>query len=311
VPDGKCVLKVEMLSVDAFVRTMLDEGAYHGTLSMGATLPALGYGVVLKAGPKGSPKVGARLSGMVNAQTIATVDVGGMLGVQPMLPLFGLPLSASLGLLGITTGFTAYAGVFAAAQPPKSGEVVVVSAASGAVGSIAAQLAKSTGAKVIGIAGGPKKCEWLVETLKLDGAIDYKDSSTTVGAQLDKLCPDGVNFFFDNVGGSTLDDVLFRIAPGGRIVICGAISQYSGNLNVGTVQGPSNYLKLAERGATMVGYNVLQKLSSMGFWTLRTYHARGLLEMHETKFSGIDTFAPALQGLFTGLHIGKCVVELE
>jgi len=311
VPAGKCVLKVEMLSVDAFVRTMLDAEAYHGSIDIGAVVPALGYGTVLKSGD-GGPKVGARLMGMVRAQTVATVDVGGMEGVQPMLPTFGLPHAAGLGLLGITTGMVAYVGIFAAAKPPAKGEVCVVSAATGAVGNVAVQLAKTTGARVIGIAGGEAKCKWLKEELEVDDVVDYKDSSRTVAQQLDTLCPDGINFYFDNVGGQTLDDVLFRIAPKGRVVICGAISQYSGNLNVGTVQGPSNYLKLAERGATMVGFNVLQYMWSwpMGFWTLRTYYARGLLKIHETTLEGVQAFPKALLGIFTGAQIGKTLVKV-
>eukprot|EP00931_Biecheleriopsis_adriatica_P090330 TRINITY_DN64332_c0_g1_i2.p1 TRINITY_DN64332_c0_g1~~TRINITY_DN64332_c0_g1_i2.p1 ORF type:complete len:356 (+),score=68.20 TRINITY_DN64332_c0_g1_i2:32-1099(+) len=312
VPVGKCVLKVEMLSVDAFVRTMLDAEAYHGSVEVGSVVPALGYGTVLKSSA-GGPKVGARMMGMVGAQTVATMDVGGEQGLNPLLPTFGLPHSAALGLLGITTGMVAYVGIFAAAKAPAKGEVCVVSAATGAVGNVAVQLAKTTGAKVIGIAGGKAKCDWLKEQLQVDGVIDYKDSSTTVAKQLDLLCPDGINFYFDNVGGQTLDDVLFRIAPKGRVVICGAISQYSGNLNVGTVHGPSNYLKLAERGATMVGFNVLQYMTSwpMGFWTLRSYYARGLLKIHETMLEGIHTFPEALLGLFTGTQLGKTVIKVD
>lgn len=312
IPEGKCVMKVEMLGVDAFVRTMLDKEAYHGAIEIDGTIPALGYGTVLKSG-KGGPRVGSRMAGMLGAQTVATVSSGGKEGVQPMLPTFGLPTSASLGLMGITTGMVSYVGIFAVAKPPGKGEVCVISAAAGAVGHLAVQLAKSTGARVIAIAGGEKKCQWLKDEVGADDVIDYKDSSTTVAKQMDQLCPDGINFYFDNVGGQTLDDVLFRIAPKGRVVICGAVSQYSGNLNVGEVRGPSNYLKLAERGATMVGFNVLQYMSSwpMGLWTLRTYYARGYLKCHETTLKGIDSFPSALEGLFTGMHLGKTLVEVE
>jgi hypothetical protein len=305
-------MKVEMLSVDAFVRTMLDEEAYHGAIEVGAVIPALGFGTVLKSG-KGGPKVGTRMAGLLGAQTIATVKVGGMEGCNRMLPTFGMPVSASFGLLGITTGLVAYVGIFSVAKPPKKGEVCVISAAAGAVGHIAVQLAKTTGARVIGIAGGSTKCNWLKDEFGLADVIDYKNPDTTVANQLDDLCPDGINFYFDNVGGQTLDDVMFRIAPKGRIVICGAISQYQGNLNVGTVQGPSNYLKLAERGATMVGFNVMQYMTSwpMGLWTLRTYAARGLVKCHETISKGIDSFPGALDGLFTGGQIGKTLVEVE
>merc|ERR1719263_2414269 len=123
-----------------------------------------------------------------------------------MLPTLGLPPSAGLGLLGVTCGMTAYVGVFSAAKAPRKGEGCVVSAAAGAVGNIAAQLCKSTGAKVIGIAGGETKCQWLKDELKLDGVVDYKDETTTVAKQLDELCPDGINFFLDCVGGEILDE---------------------------------------------------------------------------------------------------------
>jgi NADPH-dependent curcumin reductase CurA len=312
VEEGKSVLKVEMLSVDAFVRTMLDKEAYHGAIEIGDVVPALGFGTVLKSG-KGGPAVGTRLAGMVRAQTVATVKIGGMDGAQRMLPTFGLNPSTSLGLLGITTGMVAYVGIFSATNAPRKGEVCVISAAAGAVGNLAVQLAKSTGAKVIGIAGGASKCKWVKEECGADEVIDYKDQSKTVADRLDELCPDGINFYFDNVGGQILDDVLFRIAPKGRVVICGAISQYSGNLNVGKVEGPSNYLKLAERGATMVGFNVIQYMSSfpMGLWTLRTYYARGLLKNHETTIDGIESFPTALQGLFTGTQLGKTIVAVS
>merc|ERR1712187_662642 len=110
-----------------------------------------------------------------------------------MLPSFGLPLPATLGLLGITTGMVAYVGIFAAAKRPAKGEVCVVSAAAGAVGHLAVQLAKTTGAKVIGIAGGAAKCQWLKDEFALDGVVDYKDPKSTVATQLDELCPDGIN----------------------------------------------------------------------------------------------------------------------
>lgn len=258
--ENEILVKTEYLSVDAFIRTMLDEtkNAVHNGIDIGGTVPAIGIGQVVAKGSKSSHNIGSYVSGFFGAQTYAVTD-----GTQAfsVLPLPGVSRRESLGLFGITTGITAYVGTFCVLNPPSKGEVAVVSAAAGAVGSIAAQLLLSTGATVIGVAGGSKKCKYLSEELKLHGVIDYKSKDETVADQLKRLAPDGVDFFYDNVGGSILDDVLNVIRLNGRVVICGAVSQYSGNLNVGTVQGPSNYLKLAEKGATMKGFVVMQYMA--------------------------------------------------
>ena len=258
--ENEILVKIEYLSVDAFIRTMLDEtkNAVHNGIDIGGTLPAIGVGQVVAKGSKSSHSVGSYVSGFFGAQTYAVADGTQAFGI---LPLPGVSRRETLGLFGITTGITAYVGSFCVLNPPSKGEVAVVSAAAGAVGSIAAQLLLSTGATVIGVAGGEKKCKYLTDELKLHGAIDYKSNKETVADQLKRLAPDGVDFFYDNVGGSILDDVLEVIRLNGRIVICGAVSQYSGNLNVGTVQGPSNYLKLAEKGVTMKGFVVMQYMT--------------------------------------------------
>jgi len=188
-----------------------------------------------------------------------------------------------------------------------------VSAASGATGSIAAQLAKSTGARVIGVAGGPVKHKFLTDTLGLDGAVDYKSKDHSVDEQLKACAPEGVDFFFDCAGGDILDTVLRQIRPKGRIIICGAASQYSGNLNHGKVQGPSEYLKLAEIGATMKGFNVMQYMSSLP-WAIACMifkWGRGRVVNHEHIEKGIDQFAPAMEKMFTGGHVGKLLVEVS
>ena len=246
--DGEAIVQCEMLSVDAFLRTMLDAEAYHGAIELGATVPAIGYGRVVASANK-KLKRGSRVSGMLGAQSVAKLSKEQTAMVMPSLSLPGVKPTTFMGLLGLTSGLTAWVGIHSVAKAPRKGETAVVSGASGATGSVAAQLAKLTGARVIGIAGGDAKKAYLLDELKLDGAVDYKDARS-VGAQLDELCPNGVDYYFDTVGGSTLDAVLQRIRAKGRVVVCGASSQYNGNLNVGTVQGPSNYLKLAERGAT-------------------------------------------------------------
>lgn len=184
--EGEVVVKCEMLSVDAFLRTMLDEEAYHGAIKLGDTLPALGYGrVIASANPKF--KIGKRVSGMLGARSVARLKAEQTAGLFPFLSLPRVKPTTMMGLLGITSGLTAHVGIHSVTKPPRRGQTVLVSGASGATGSVAAQLAKLTGAKVVGVAGGVRKATYLLDELKLDGAVDYKDGATTLGAQLDRL----------------------------------------------------------------------------------------------------------------------------
>lgn len=311
--DGEVVVKVESLSVDAFIRTMMDESAYHGSINLKNTLPALGYGTVVASSNTKRWKLGQPVLGMLGAQTFAKVP-GQQLTRKINFPW--MPSTSSLGLMSLTTGLTAYTGMFfVPRKAPRKGDTVVVTASAGAVGSVAAQLAKTTGAKVVGIAGN--KNDYLMNDLQLDGAVNYKNKTATLEEQLDEVCPDGVDFVFDNVGGDTLDALLERIRPGGRIVICGAVSQYdSGGLNRVNgekVQGPSNYLKLAERGAEMRGFNVMQHMHKLpiAMFFLFWYYVRGKVRMTEHISKGIQSFPTALAGLFTGGNIGKTLVQVN
>ena len=321
--EHEIVVQPQLLSVDCFLRTMCDENApYHGSIQLGQTFPALGYGTVLKVGAKSKHKVGACVVGMLAAADTITVD-----GTQAM-PSMKFPFlsrSSSLGLMGLTAGLTAYCGVFyVPSRIPQKGETVVVTGAAGSVGSIAVQLCQSTGARVIGVAGGVRKTDYLVKKLHCDGAIDYKNTSTpgrTLEEQITTACPEGIDFIYDNVGGRILDALLYHINPKGRIVICGATSQYSGNLNQkgteGTshslVQGPSNYLKLAERGAEMKGFNVMQYISKLPFMMIGMYYLylRGYVNVEEHIEEGLEKFPFALQKLFTGDTIGKTLVRIN
>jgi len=308
--EGEALVQVEMLSVDAFLRTMLDEKAYHGAISLGDTLPALGYGrVIASASPKLRP--GSRVMGMLGACTVAKLSAEQAAMLMPMISLPGVPPTAFLGILGITSGITAWVGVHAVARPPRRGETALVSGATGATGSVAAQLAKVAGARTIGVAGGPAKAAYCTSALGLAGCVDYK-AERPAGEQLDELCPDGIDFYFDTVGGPLLDEALKRLNRGGRVVICGASSQYNGNLNVGTVRGPSEYLKLAERGASMVGYNVLFYMHKLPFAILHLLWLRWRrkVALAEQVERGIGGFGPAMVKMFTGGHIGKLLVEV-
>ncbi|MCH2185172.1 NADP-dependent oxidoreductase [Myxococcota bacterium] len=298
--DGQILIEAKCLSIDAFIRTVMYEEAYHGSVPLGGTLVALGAGYILESR---SPdfKSGEAVFGPIGAQTHAVAPASLFKRVDEKTA----PLRAWIGALGVTTGLTAYFGIRAVGcvQP---GETVVVSAAAGAVGSVASQIARIDGAKVIGIAGGADKCRFLTEELGLDGAVDYK--SDDVDGALRAAAPDGVDVYFDNVGGELLDVVLDQIRERGRIVICGAISQYE---SMESVRGPSLYLRLAERHARMEGFavNFFETRYAEAQRELSGWLGEGKLAMHEHVFSGIDQFPEALLTMFSGGHRGKLIVE--
>ena len=312
--DHQVVVEPQLLSVDAFLRTMMDEGAlpFHGSLPLGAPIPALGYGRVVWAGPKSGHSVGKMVTGMLTASDRSIVS--GKTLVRSFKPPF-LERSTSLGLLGKLSGLTAYAGVYYVCKAPRRGETVVVTGAAGSVGSIVVQLCRSTGARVVGVAGGELKTQYLRDTLGCDAVVDYKHKTRTLEEQIESACPDGIDFCFDNVGGETLDELLDKINTGARIVICGAISQYSGNLNskTQTVEGPSNYLKLAEKNAQMKGFTIIRYLAKLPLMMVGMLwlYARGKVRVTEHIEVGLETFPYALHKLFTGETIGKTLVRIK
>ncbi len=228
---GEVRVAVDLVSVDAFIRTTLRDEGFHQTVPIGGVVGALGAGHIVETASD-AWAVGDTVKGGLGAQTHATLPAEAVTAADTSIA----PLSAHLGALGLTTGLTAWVGVRNVGRP-QPGETFVVSAAAGAVGSIAGQIAKLDGARVIGIAGGPRKTAFLVDELGFDGAIDYK--SDDAADRLRELAPDGVDVFFDNVGGDILDMVLDQLAMRARVVICGAISQYERS---GEVTGPSMYL---------------------------------------------------------------------
>ena len=297
------IVQVDVLSIDAFIRTVLDEGSYHATAHLGQPVVALGVGRIIESNADGLA-VGDHVFGPLGAQQIAALPGGAL----RKLDVSSLSPTAYLGALGLTTGMTAYFGINEVGAV-KNGDTVVVSGAAGAVGSIAGQLARLAGAsRVIGIAGGPAKAAFLIDELSFDAAIDYKNED--VEARLRELAPDGVNVFYDNVGGSVLDAVLMNIVEGTRVVICGAISQYE---HMGDVRGPRNYLKLAERHARMEGFAVTH------------FHARfaeaeaaltgwlndGSLIMREHYEHGVENFPATLRLLLNGGHHGKLLLQVS
>ena len=299
-PDAHVLLQVSAISIDAFIRTTLEDGGIHNTSSLGGTVTALGVGEVLESRFDGLAP-GDWATGPTLAQTHALMP-GQMF--QKIDTTLAEP-STYLGALGLTTGLTAHVGMIQVGNV-QAGDTVVVSGGAGAVGTVAGQIAKAKGARAIGIAGGAHKIDYLLHDIGLDGAIDYKNDD--VGAKLDELAPDGVDVYFDNVGGELLDTVLDRIATGARVVICGAISQYQ---NLGDVRGPKLYLRLAERNATMGGFTVdhyPQTFASASV-ELAAWMAEGKLKLPEHVIEGIDAFPEALITLFTGGHVGKLLVK--
>ncbi|BAN00598.1 NADP-dependent oxidoreductase [Ilumatobacter coccineus] len=298
--DGDVRVAVEFISVDAGTRTMLRGEGFHMQVGLGETILASGVGRVIESKADGF-SVGDAVRGGLCAQTIATMPGNMLERVDDSLG----PLSLHLGALGGSTGVTAWIGIRDVAKPGP-GDDFVVSAAAGAVGSIAGQIAKLDGARVIGIAGGPDKCAHLVDTLGFDEAIDYKNDD--VNARLRELCPDGVNVFYDNVGGPILDAVLDNIAMRSRVVICGAVSQYD---DMDNVTGPSMYLRLAERQSTMEGFAYFHFPESIepAKAELARWISDGTIVMPEDILDGIDRYPEALQFMFDGRNVGKLLVK--
>jgi len=298
--DEQVTVEVSHLSVDAFIRTMLEGGGHHGTIPLGAPVVALGTGRVIDT-RSSVLAVGDWVTGPLMAQTHAQLPAA----MLQRIDTSRLPPSTYLGVLGMTTGLTAYFGLLVVVNV-NAGDTVVVSGAAGAVGSVACQLAAIHGARVIGIAGGREKGRYLTEKLGVDAAIDYKNED--VAARLDALAPDGVDVYFDNVGGELLDVVLDRLRTGGRVSICGAISQYD---DLDDVRGPKLYLRLAERNARMCGFTVDHYADRFGeaIGKLSGWIAAGTLKLPEHVEEGIERFPAALILLMTGGHMGKMLVK--
>ena len=217
-----------------------------------------------------------------------------------------LPPSAALSLLG-TTGYTAYFGMHEIGAP-RPGETVVVSGAAGAVGSIAGQIAKIDGAaRVIGIAGSDQKCQWLQQHCGFDAAVNYKTED--VGSRLSALAPDGIDVYFDNVGGEILDLALARLANYARVVLCGGISR---SLKSGPIPGPANYFNLVFRRAKMQGFIVLDYTARFpeAAAALAPWARAGKLKYAEHIVEGFECLPDALAGIFRGENIGKQMVRI-
>ena len=298
---GQILVKILYVSLDPAMRGWMNEGKSY--------IPPVGLGEVMRAGTVGKVvlsandrfAVGDHVVGNFGVQEYALSDGKGVSRIDTRLA----PPPVWLGTLGMPA-LTAYFGLFDVGQL-KEGDVVVVSGAAGAVGTVAGQIAKIKGCRVVGIAGGADKCRYLVEELGFDAAIDYK--SEDVSKALRVHCPKGLDVYFDNVGGEILEAALANLARGARIVICGAISQYNATEKP---KGPSNYLALLVYRASMKGMVVFdyadrygEALKEMGGW-----YATGRLKSREHVEEGLENFPETLLKLFSGENTGKLVLKI-
>jgi NADPH-dependent curcumin reductase CurA len=299
--DGEALLEVDWIGIDATVRTWLSKAeGYLPAVEIGEAVRASGIGRVVATRcekfPLGHAVYGLpgwQRYGVVHDDPLAT-PVGEEVDAPALLAVYG------------ATGLTAYVGMVDIGRV-EPGQTVVVSAAAGATGSLAAQIAKIHGCRVVGICGTDDKARWLLDDLGLDGAINHRTDD--LHERLKELCPDRVDVYFDNVGGPILDAVLDRLAMHARVVLCGAIAIYN---EQGRPPGPSNYFQLINRRASMQGFLSLdhwdrfpEVAGKLGEWM-----ADGKLQYRTQVYEGLESAVDALNALFTGDNTGKTVIRL-
>jgi NADPH-dependent curcumin reductase len=300
--EGEVLVKLKYLSLDPAMRGWMNDGrSYVPPVGIGEVMRAGGVGEVLASEHPGL-EAGDHVTGMTGIQEYAVLPGDAVVKVHPELAA----LPVYLGTLGMP-GMTAYFGLLEIGKP-KEGETVVVSGAAGAVGSVVGQIAKIKGCRAVGIAGGEEKCRHIVEELGFDAAIDYK--SEDVLRSLRQHCPNGIDVYFDNVGGEILDAALACLARGGRIPLCGAISQYNAE---GGMRGPANYMSLLVNRGTMTGFLVFDFADRYGqaAQEMAGWRQEGRLRSFEdVATGGVPAFPETLLRLFRGENLGKLVLEV-
>jgi NADPH-dependent curcumin reductase CurA len=298
----EALARVRYLSIDPTIRTWMDDApGYLPPIAIDEVVRGGGIAEIVKSNSD-LYKTGELVFGFTGWQeyVIASQATG-----YQSLP-DGVPPTLALSLFGIT-GMTAYFGLIDVGRV-KEGDVVVVSGAAGATGSTVGQIAKIKGAaKVIGIAGGAQKCSWIADELGFDETIDYKNEN--VSARLREAAPDGIDLYFDNVGGEILDACLAQLALRGRIVLCGAISTYNDR---GTMTGPVNYRNLIVKRGRMEGFLILDYFDRLDEARAEVagWLAEGKIQSSEHVVEGLEHAPDALNLLFTGGNSGKVIVEV-
>lgn len=299
--DGQIRLQLHYISIDpGMMGWITAKRSYIDAIHVGDVMRAFGVGEVVESRSRHFA-VGSFATGFTGVQSEAVLDprIAFLRPVDPALA----PLNHYMSGLGMP-GFTGYFGM-SDIGAPKDGETVVVSSCAGAVGSIASQVAKQAGARVIGIAGGPEKCALLIKQFGLDGAIDYK--AGPVDDALRVHCPNGIDVYFDNVGGETLDAVLMQMNYKGRIVLCGGISQYGAN-----AQGPANYLQIVTHSLTMRGFTMKDYMRRIpeAVTALAPLVKENEILFLEHILDGIETFPEGFDMIFEGRNLGKLMIKV-
>lgn len=300
--EGQVLVRVIYLSLDPTQRVWAQTDSYLPAVKIGATMRSFGLGMVARSKNKTFAE-GDIVTGMTGWQDYLVSDGEG-LSVSPTIP--DVPLDAYLGPLGMT-GITAYFGLLDIGKP-QAGETLVVSGAAGAVGSIVCQLGKLKGLRVVGIAGTPQKLEWLTGDLGIDAGINYKTQN--VYKALRKAAPDGVDVYFENVGGPLLDTVLSQINIGARIPLCGYISAYAATE---AQVGVQNLSVLISKRATIQGFLVLDyfERAAEAVQTLAGWLGEGKLEYKSDIREGLENTPTFINDLYTGGNTGKLLVQIS
>lgn len=300
--EGEFLIQCEYISLDPAMRGWLNNTrSYIPPVQINEVMRAGGVGKIIDSNNEYF-KVGEFVYGQTGVQQFVITNGKGYHKVDPNLA----PLPMYTGTLGMT-GMTAYFGILDVGEL-KEGENVLVSGAAGAVGSVVGQIAKIKNCKAVGIAGGKDKCDYLINELGFDAAIDYKNDD--VKEKIKEYFPKGIDVYFDNIGGDLLDAALSRLAMHARIVICGAISQYN---NTTAVKGPANYLSLLVSRASMKGMVVFDyaKDYQKAAIELGTWMAQGKLKSKEDIYEGIENFHDTFLRLFSGEKMGKLVLKVN
>jgi NADPH-dependent curcumin reductase len=300
--DGQIIIKQQYISLDPAMRGWMNNSkSYIPPVEIGSVMRAGTVGEVIQVNNNSNFKVGDLVSGWGGVQEYCITDGKNYNIINDK----NNPIYRYLGALGMP-GMTAYFGIINEGKI-MSGDIVLVSAAAGAVGSLVGQIAKIKGCKVIGIAGGKEKCKYVKEELGFDEVIDYKNDN--IYSALKNYCPDGIDVYFDNVGGEILEAALAKLRMNARVVICGAISQYN---NKSKIKGPSNYLSLLVNRATMKGMVVFDYKNDypMAINQISEWFNQGKLKSNESIFEGIDNFYEIFLKLFNGNKRGKLILKI-
>ncbi|MGJ8760747.1 NADP-dependent oxidoreductase [Polaribacter sp. HaHaR_3_91] len=300
--EGEILIQQHYISLDPAMRGwMNDTKSYIPPVALDSVMRAGAIGKVINNNNNPNFQIGDCVSGWGGVQQYVVSNGEGCFKVDEKLA----PMPAYLGILGMP-GMTAYFGILEVANV-KEGDIVLVSGAAGAVGSIVGQIAKIKGCRVIGIAGGKEKCDYIVNELGFDAAIDYK--SENIYTALKQKCPKGIDVYFDNVGGKILDAALSKLRMKATVVICGAISQYN---NKSKVAGPSNYLSLLVTRSTMKGMVVMDYTKDFGKAAkqMALWLKEGKLKSREDIYEGIENFQETYNRLFSGDKKGKLVLKV-